>query len=151
MRSLEKIPKFLVLPTILEVWMWELDYREVSAKELMLLNCGVGEDSESPLDCKEIQPVHPKGNQSWILTGRTDTGSEAPRLWPPDVKNWLTGKDTDAGKDWRREEKGTREDETVGWHDQLNGHEFEQAQGSQACCSQWGCRVWHDWEPELNW
>ena len=80
---------------------------------------------ESPLDCKEIQPVHPKGNQSWIVIGRTDDEAEASILWPPDAKNWLGGKDPDAGKEWRREQKGTTEDETVGWHHQLNGHEYE--------------------------
>ena len=78
---------------------------------------------ESPLDCKEIQPVHPKGNQSWIFTGRTDAEAETPILWPPDVKNWLIGKDPDAGKDWRQEEKGMTEDEMVGWHHRLDGHE----------------------------
>ena len=80
---------------------------------------------KSPLDCKEIQPVNPKGNQSWIFIGRTDAEAETPILWPPDVKNWLTGKDSDAGKDWRQEEKGTTEDNLVGWHHWLNGHEFE--------------------------
>ena len=80
---------------------------------------------ESPLDCKEIQPVHPKGDQSRIFTGRTDAEAETPILWPPDGKNWLTRKDHDAGKDWRQEEKGTTEDELVGWHHQLNGREFE--------------------------
>ena len=80
---------------------------------------------ESPLDSKEIQPVHPKGNQSWILIGRTDVEAEAPILWPPDVKNWLTGKDPVAGKDWRQEEKGMTEDEMAGWHHWLDGHEFE--------------------------
>ena len=80
---------------------------------------------ESPLDSMEIQPVHPKGNQSWIFIGRTDAKAETPILWPPDVKNWLIGKDTDAGKDWRWEEKGTTENEMVGWHYWLNGHEFE--------------------------
>ena len=79
---------------------------------------------ENPLDCKEIQPVHPKGNQCWIFIGRTDAEAETPILWPPDVKNWLTGKDPDAGKDWGQEEKGTTKDEMVGWHHQLNGHEF---------------------------
>ena len=83
----------------------------------------------SPLDFKEIQPVHPKGNQSWIFTGRTDAEAETSILWPPDGKNWYTGKDPDAGKDWRWEEKGTTEDEMVGWHHRLNGHEFEQARG----------------------
>ena len=77
------------------------------------------------LDCKEIQPVNPKGNQPWIFIGRTNAEAETPILWPPDVKNWLIGKDPDAGKDWRQEEKGTKEDEMVGWHHQLNGHEFE--------------------------
>ena len=101
---------------------------------------------ESPLDGKEIKPVHPKGNQSWIFNGKTDAKAETPILWPPDAKNWLTGKDPDAGKDWRQEEKGMTEDEIVGWHHQLNGHEFEQApgigdgQGSLACCSPRGCK-----------
>ena len=85
---------------------------------------------ESPLDCKEIQPVHPKGDQSWIFIGRTDAEAEAPILWPPDVKNWLIGKDPDARKGWRQEEKGTTEDEMVGWHHRLHGHEFEQALGA---------------------
>ena len=101
---------------------------------------------ESPLDCKEIQPVHPKGNQSWVVTGRTDAGAEAPILWPPDANNWFMGKDPDAGKDWRQEEKGTIEDKMAGWHHWLDGREFEQApgvgdgQGSLACCSPWGCK-----------
>ena len=90
----------------------------------MLLNCGVEETLESPLDYKEIQPVNPKGNQSWIFIGRTDTEAETPILWPPDVKNWLIGKDPDAGKDWRQEDKGMSEDEMVGWHHWLDGHEF---------------------------
>ena len=77
---------------------------------------------ESPLDCKEIQPVHPKGDQSWVFIGRTDVEAETAILWPPDSKNWLIGKDTDAGNDWRQEEKGTTEDEMVGWHPRLNGH-----------------------------
>ena len=91
---------------------------------MTLLNCGTGEDSWESLDSKEIQPVHPKGNQSWIFIGRTDAEAETPILWPPDVKNGLIGKDPDAGKDWKLE-KGTTEDEMVGWHHQLNGHEFE--------------------------
>ena len=117
--------------------------KKAEPEELMLLNCGVGEDLEKPLDCKEIQPVHSKGNQSWMFTGRTDAEAETPIFWPPDVKNWLTGKDPDAGKDWIWEEKGT-ENLIVGWHQQLNGHEFEQAlgvgdgQGGLACCSPWG-------------
>ena len=110
---------------------------------------------ESPLGSKEIQPVHPKGNQSWII-GWTD--AEAPILWPPGAKNWLIRKDPDAGKDWRWEQKGLTEDVMVGWHHQLDGHEFEPAlgvgdgQGGLACCSPWGCRVRHDWVTELmNW
>ena len=108
----------------------------------------------------EIKPVNPKGNQSWIFFGRTDTEAEAPRLWPPDAKNWLVGKDPDAGKDWRQE-KWTTEDEMVGWHHQLDGHEFEQAlgvgdgQGSMACCSPWGHKEsditeWLNWQEPLN-
>ena len=99
---------------------------------------------ESPLNCKEIQPVHPKGNQSRIFIGRTDAEAEAPMLWPRDAKNWLIGKDPDAGKDWKQKEKGTTEDEMDGWHHRLNGHEFEQTlgdgdgQGVLACCSPWG-------------
>ena len=110
----------------------------------MLLNCGVGEDSESPLDCKEIQPVHPKRNESWILIGRTNAEAEAPILWPPDAKSRLIRKDPDAGNDWRQEEKGTAEDKMDEWHHQLDGHKDEQAlgdgegQGSLACCSPWG-------------
>ena len=86
---------------------------------MTLLNCGVGED------CKEIQPVHPKGDQSWVFFGRTDAKAETPILWPPLVKSWLIGKDSDAGRDWGQEEKGTIEDEMAGWHHQLDGHEFE--------------------------
>ena len=99
---------------------------------------------ESPLDSKEIQPVHPKWNQSWIFIRRTDAEAESPILGPPDAKNWLTGKDPDAGKDWRWEEKGATEDDMVGWHDRLDGHEFEwtlgvgDGQRSLVCCSPWG-------------
>ena len=82
---------------------------------------------DSPLDCKEMQAVNPKGNQSWIFIGKIDAEAESPILWTPDAKNWLIGKDPDAAKDWRREEKGTTKDDTVGWHHQLDGHEFEQA------------------------
>ena len=101
---------------------------------------------QSPLDCKEIKPVNPKGNQPWIFTGRIDAEAEAPMLWPPDAKNWLTGKDPDAGEDRRQKEKGTKEDVMFGWHHRLNGYKFEQAlgvgkqQGSLACCSPWGCQ-----------
>jgi len=107
-------------------WMWELDYKESWApKDWCFWTVVLEKTLESPLDCKEIQPVHPKGNQSWISIGRTDTKAETPILWPPDGKNWLLWKDPEAGKDWRREEKGTTEDEMVGWHHRLYGHEFE--------------------------
>ena len=97
-------------------------------EELMLSNCGAGEEAlESPLDCKEIKPVNPKGNQPWIFIGRTE--AEALILWPPDAKNWFIRKNSEAGKDWRQKEKRAAEDEVVGWHHWLNGHEFEQALG----------------------
>ena len=129
------------------VWMWELDHKEVWAmKNWCFWTVVLEKTLESPLDCKEIQPVHPKGNQSWIFIGRTDAEAETPILWPPDAKNWLTGKDPDTGEDWRREEKGVTEDEMIGWHHWLDGHEFKQApgngegQGSLACCSPWGLK-----------
>ena len=99
--------------------MWELDIKLITI-ELMLLTLVLEKTLESPLDCKEIQPVHPKGNQSWIFIRRTDAEAEAPILWPPDVKNWLLRKDPDAGKDWRQEEKGMTENEMVGWHHQFD-------------------------------
>ena len=140
------------------VWMWELDHRESWALKNWCFWIVVLEKTpESPLDFKEIQPVHPKGNKSWIFIGRTDTEAEAPILWPPDAKNWLIRKDPDARKDWRQEEKGTTEDEMVGWHHWLDGHEFERApgfgdgQGSLAWCSARSCRVGHDCATELNW
>ena len=108
------------------VWMWELDYKESWAlKNWCFWTVVLEKTLESPLDCKEIQPVHPQGNQSWIFISRTDAEAETPILWLPDVKNWLIWKDSDAGKDWREEEKGTTEDEMVGWHHQLDEHEFE--------------------------
>ena len=109
-----------------QVWMWEVDYKESWVpKSWCFWTVMLEKTLESPLDCKEIQQVHPKGNQSWIFTGRTDAEAETPILWPPDEKNRLIGKDSDAGKDWRWEEKGMTEDEMVGWHHRLNGHEFE--------------------------
>ena len=139
------------------VWMWELDYKESWApKNRCFWTVVLKETLESPLDYKEIQPVHPKGNQSWIFIWRTDAEAETPILWPPDANSWLIGKDTDAGKDWRREEKGTTEDEMVGWHHQLNGHEFEltlgvgDGQGGLAYCSPWG-RKESDMTEWLNW
>ena len=99
---------------------------------------------ESPLDCKEIQPVHPKGDQSWVFIGRTDAKAETPVLWPPDAKSCLIGKNSDAGRDWGQEEKEMTEDEMAGWHHQLDGHEFNSTpgvgdgQGGLACCDSWG-------------
>ena len=108
------------------VWMWELDYKESWApKNWCFWTVVLEKTLESLLDSKEIQPVNPKGNQSWIFTGRTDAEAETPILWSPDVKNWFIWKDPTATKDWRLEEMGTTEDEMVGWHHRLNGHEFE--------------------------
>ena len=125
------------------VRMWELDYKESWVpKNWWFWTVMLEKTLESPLDSKKIKPVSPKGNQSWIFIGRTD--AKTPILWPPDVKNWLIGKDSDAGKDWRQEEKGTTEAEMVGWHHRLNGPEFEQTwvdsegQRSLVCCSSWG-------------
>ena len=111
------------------IWTWELDHKESWVPKNWCFWTVVLKTLESPLDCKEIQPVSPKGNQSWVFFGRTDTEAEAPVLWPPDMKSQLIGKDPDAGKDWRQEEKEMSEDGMVGWHHQLDGHEFEQAPG----------------------
>ena len=112
------------------VWMLELDYKESWVpKNWCFWTVVLEKTLDNPLDCKEIQPVRPKRNQSWIFIGRTDAEAETPILWPPDAKNWLTGEDPDAGKDWRLEEKGMTEDEMVGWYHQFNGHEFEEALG----------------------
>ena len=133
------------------VRMWELDCKEGWALKNWCFWIVVLEKTpESPLESKEIKPVNPKGNQPWVFIGRTDAKAETPILWPPDAKNWLLGKDPDAGKDWRWEEKGMTEDGMVGWHHQFSGHEFEQTprdsegQGSLACCSPWGQRVRRD-------
>ena len=108
------------------IWMWELHYKESwPPKNWCFWTVVLEKTLESPLDCKEIQPDHLKGDQSWVFIGRTDAEAETSILWPPDGKNWLISKDADAGKDWRREEKGTTEDEMVGWHHWLSGHEFE--------------------------
>ena len=116
---------YMVVPVVM-YWMWELEYKESWVpKNWCFWTVMLEKTVESPLDCKEIQPVHPKGDQSWVFIGRTDAKTETPILWPPDAKSWLIGKDPDAGKDWRREEKGTREDEMVGWHHRLDWHEFE--------------------------
>ena len=120
------------------VWMWELDYKESwTPKNWRFWTVVLENTLES---CKEIQPVHPKGDQSWVFIGRTDAEAETPILWPPHVKNWLIWKDIDAWKDWGQEEKGMAEDEMVGWHHQLNGHGFGwtpgvgDGQGGLACC-----------------
>ena len=111
---------------------------------------------ESPLDCKEIQPVHSKEDQSWVFFGRNDAKAETPVVWPPHVKSWLTGKYSDAGRDWGQEEKGMTEDEMAGWHHWLDGHEFEwtpgdgDGQGGLACCDSWGCKQ-SDKTKRLNW
>ena len=108
------------------VWMWEWDYKESCAlKNWCFLTMVLEKTLESPLGCKEIQPVHPKGDQSWIFLGRTDAEAETPILWPRHAKSWFIGKDPDAGRDWGQEEKGMTEDEIVGWHHRLDGHEFE--------------------------
>ena len=132
-------------------------WRKLSAEELMLLNCGVGEDSfESPLDYKEIQPVHSKGDQPWVFFGGNNAEAETLIFWPPHVKSWLVGKDSDAGRDWGQEEKGTTEDEMPGWHLWLDGHESEwtpgvcDGQGGLACCDSWG-RKELDTTGLLNW
>ena len=138
---------------------WTIKKAECQKIDAKIWTMMLEKTPESPLDHKEIQPVHPKGDQSWVFFGRTDAEAEAPVLWPPDAKIWLIGKDPDAGKDWRQEEKGVTEDEMVGWHHQLNGHEFEQApgvgdgQGSLEPCRLWGCKEsdivellnWTDW------
>ena len=131
-------------------------YRKLSAEVLMLLNCGVGEHCWESLDCKRIKPVYPKGNQSWIFTGRNDAKAETPVLCPPDTKSWLIGKDSDAGRDGRQEEKETTEDEMSGWHHRLDGCESEwtpgvgDGQGGLACCSSWGHKE-SDRTERLNW
>ena len=122
----------------------------------MLLNCGVGGTLESPLDCKKIQPVYPKGNLSWIFIGRTDVQAEMPIFWPPDANNWLIWKDPDSWKNWRQEEKGMTEDEMLGWHHQLNGHVWISSRswwwtGKPGVLQSTGPqRVRHDWATELR-
>ena len=139
------------------VWMWTLNYKESWApKNWCFWTVVLKKTLDSSLDCKEIQPVHPKGNQSWIFIGRTDAEAETPILWPPDAKNWLhQGKDPDAGKDWRQEEKGTRQDEMIRWHHWPDEHQWSSG-------SSWGTgkpgtlqflglqRVGHNWATELN-
>ena len=150
-----RLVKAMVFPVVMygcESWtIKKAEHRRVDAFELWCWKT-----LESPLDCKEIQPVHSKGDQSWVFIARTDAKAEIPILWPPDAKNWLLGKDPDARKAWGPEEKGTTEDEMVGWHHWLNGYGFgwtpgvSDGQGGLACCSSWGRRVRHDWATELN-
>ena len=137
--------------------MWELDCEEGWVpKNWCFWNVVLEKTLESPLDCKEIKPVSPKGNQSWILIGRTDAEAETPIFWLPHAKSWLIGKDPDAGRDWGWEEKGTTEDEMAGWHHQLNGHEFEwtpgvgDRQGGLACCDSWDHKE-SDMTEQVNW
>ena len=139
------------------VWMWELDYKESWAlKNWCFWTVVLEKTLECPLDCKEIQPVHPKGDQSWVFIGGTNVEAETLILWPPHAKSWLIWKDPDAGKDWGQEEKGTTEDEMVGWHHQVNGHGFGwtlgvgDRQGGLACCSSWGHKE-SDTTEWLNW
>ena len=142
--------KAMVFPSS-HVWMWELDYKENWVlKNWCFWTVVLEKTLESPLDCKEIQPLNPKGGQSWIFIGRTDAEAETPILWSPHAKNWLIG------KDWRWEEKGMTEDAMAGWYHWLDGHEFEQApgagdgQGGLACCGPWGCKE-SDVTERLNW
>ena len=135
----------------------ELNYKESWApKNWCFWIVALEKTFESPFDCKEIQPVHPKGDQSSVFFGRSNVEAETPVLWPPDGKNWILGKDPDDGKDWGQEEKGTTEDEMVGWHHRLNGHEFGWTpgvgdwQGGLACCTSWGQNE-SDTTERLNW
>ena len=137
--------------------MWELDHKEgLTPKNGCFWTVVLEKTLESPLDCKEIQPVHPKGYQPWDFFGRNDAKAETPVLWPPHVKSWLIGKHSDAGRDWGQEEKGTTEDEMGGWHHQLDGSEFEwtpgvgDGPGGLACCNSWGCKE-SDTIEWLNW
>ena len=137
--------------------MSKLDYKESWVlKNWCFWNVVLEKILEGPLDCKEIKPVNPEGNQFWLFIGKTDAEAKVPIIWPPDAKNWLIGKDPDAGKNWRQEEKGPTQDKMVGWHHWLDGHEFEQAlgvgdgQGSLACYSPWGHKE-SDTTEQLNW
>ena len=138
--------------------MWELDCEESWAPKNWCFWIVVLEKTlESPLDGKEIQLVHSKGDQSWVSFGRNDAKAETPVLWPPHAKSWLIGKASDAGRDWGQAEKGMTKDEMAGWHHRIDGREFEwtlgvgDGQGGLACCNSWGRRVGHDWATELNW
>ena len=138
--------------------MWEPDHKEGwASKNWCFWTMVLGRILESPLDCKEIKLVSPKGNQPRIVIERTDAEAEAPILWLPDAKSWIIGEVPNAGNDWGQEEKGQTEDEMFGWHHWLDGHEsgwtpgVGDEQGGLVCCDSWGCKEWHDWETELNW
>ena len=143
--------------------MWELDHKESWApKNRCLWTVALEKTLVCPLDCKEIQPVHPKGDQSWVFIGRTDVEAETPILWPSHARSWLIWKDPDAGKDWGQEEKGMTEDEMVGWHHRFKGHGFGwtlgvgDGQGGLACCGLWGhiesdTTEWLNWTDWLGW
>ena len=162
-----RLIKAMVFPVVVygctymdvHVWMSELDCEESWAlKKWSFWTVVLEKILESPLDCKEIQPVHSEEDQPWVFIGRTDAKAETPIFWPPHVNSWLIGKDPDAGRDWGQEEKGTTEDEMAGWHDRLDGHEFGwtlgfvDGQGGLVCCdSLCRQRVKHDWAIELNW
>ena len=149
--------KAMVFPVVMygyESW----TIKKAERRRIDAFECGMGETLESPLDCKEIQPVHPKGNESWIFIGRTDAEAETPILWPPDAKNWLIWKDPDAGKDWRWEEKGTAEDEMVGRHPPtqwtwvwVNSGSWWQTRRPGMLQSIRSQRVRHDWVTERDW
>ena len=139
------------------VWMWELGCEECWAlKNWCFWTVVLEKTLECPLDCKEIQPVHPNGHQCWVFIGRTDAEAASLILWPPHAKSWLIGKDPDAWRDWGQEEKRTTEDEMAGWHHRLDGHEFEwtpgvgDGQGGLVCCDSWGCKE-SDTTEQLNW
>ena len=147
--------KAMIFPVV--IYLWELDNKESWApKNWCFWTMMLEKTLESPLDCKEIQPVHPKGDQSWVFFGRTDVEAETPILWPPDAKTWLIWKDPDAGKDWGQEGKGTTEDEMAGWHHRLDGRESEwtlgvgDGQGGLACCDLRGHKE-SDMAESLNW
>ena len=140
------------------VWMWELDCEEGWVpKNCSFWSVELEKTLESPLDCKEIQPVHSEGDQPWDFFGGNDAEAETPVLWPPHEKSWLIRKNSDAARDWGQEEKGTTENEIGGWHHGLDGRESgwtprdADGQGGLACCDSWGHRVGHDWVTELNW
>ena len=137
--------------------MWELNYKEGWVPKKWRFQIVMLEKTpETPLDCKKIQPVDSEGDQYWVFFGKNDAKAETPILWPPHAKSWLIGKDPDAGRDWRQEEKGTKEDEIAGWYHQLDGHEFEwtpgvgDGPGGLACCSSWGGKE-SDTTEQLNW